>query len=81
MKILHIISSANPQNGGPIQGIKNYESALLKIININNNTIHLKRTLLCLDNTDDVLKFGIPESINIVALGNSVSRWKYNKYL
>ena len=81
MKILHIISSANPKNGGPVQGIKNYESALLKIININNNTILLKRTLLCLDNTDDVLKFGIPESINIVALGNSVSRWKYNKYL
>ena len=46
----------------------------------NGNKIHLQRTLVCLDNADDVLKFRMPNTINLIPLGISVSKFQYNKY-
>lgn len=73
MKILHIISSANPINGGPIQGIRNYEKALIEL--------GVKRDLVCFDNQEDIVKWQFPTTLRIIGLGSSKTGWQYNKQL
>lgn len=73
MKILHIISGADPKHGGPIQGIRNYESAL--------NHLAVERSLVCFETPENLKKWEFPNTIKVIGLGNSISRWQYNAVL
>lgn len=73
IKILHIISSANPKTGGPIQGIRNYEKALYDL--------GVQRDLVCFENMDAVLGWDFPQTLNVIGLGDSKTGWQYNKAL
>ena len=69
MKILQIISSMQPENGGMCQGLRNTIPELQKL-GITNDVI-------CLDNpnSDYLGKDCFP----IYALGEAKTAWKYNK--
>jgi glycosyltransferase involved in cell wall biosynthesis len=73
LKILHIISSANPKIGGPIQGIRNYEKALVDL--------GIQRDLVCLDNPEAVKNWEFPTTLNVIGLGDSKTSWQYNELL
>jgi glycosyltransferase involved in cell wall biosynthesis len=73
LKILHIIASANPKNGGPIQGIRNYESAL--------HLLGVQRSLLSFDSPEAILDWNFPSSLKVIGLGQSKTGWQYNKLL
>lgn len=73
MKILHVISSANPTSGGPIQGIRNYEAAAVNYLSY--------RTVVCFEERENITLWDFPESLNIVALGKSKTPWQYNAKL
>jgi glycosyltransferase involved in cell wall biosynthesis len=71
LKILHIISGASPETGGPIQGIRNYEEALFNL------GVH--RDLVCFENPEAIKGWDFPSSLNVIALGESKTGWQYNK--
>ena len=73
MKILHVISGANPTSGGPIQGIRNYEEEIVNYLSY--------RTLVCFEELENIALWDFPESLNIVALGKSKTPWQYNAKL
>lgn len=74
MKILHIISGANPRSGGPIQGIRNYESEI----------IHYKTTqryLVCFEDAAEVAQWDFPPSLHMYPLGKPKTPWQFNASL
>jgi glycosyltransferase involved in cell wall biosynthesis len=71
LKILHIISSANPETGGPIQGIRNYEKALFDL--------GVERDLVCFDDPASIKSWGFPSTLNVIGLGESKTNWQYNE--
>ncbi|RKS13309.1 glycosyltransferase [Flavobacterium sp. 120] len=73
MKILHIIASANPESGGLIQGIRNYEEAL--------HLLGIQRDLLCFETPSDILEWQFPVSLKVIGLGTSKTGWQYNEKL
>lgn len=73
IKILHIISSANPKIGGPIQGIRNYEKALYDL--------GVQRDLVCFENPDSVQGWDFPATLNVIGLGESKTGLQYNNAL
>ena len=73
MKILHIISGANPTSGGPIQGIRNYEAEIVHKLS--------DRHLACFEEPEDVALWDFPKSLKIVALGKAKTPWQYNAQL
>lgn len=73
MKILHVISGANPTSGGPIQGIRNYQAAIVNYLSY--------RTVVCFEERENITLWDFPESLNIVALGKSKTPWQYNAKL
>lgn len=73
LKILHIISSANPKTGGPIQGIRNYEKALVEL--------GVQRDLVCFDNPESIKDWDFPSTLKVIGLGESRTGWQYNNTL
>ena len=73
MKILHIISGASPEKGGPIQGIRNYEKALVNL--------GIQRDLVCFDNPEAIKAWDFPASLQVIGLGEAKTGWQYNKAL
>jgi glycosyltransferase involved in cell wall biosynthesis len=73
MKILHLIPSANPIIGGPIQGIRNYQNDLVDL------GVH--RDLVTFENPEDIKLWQFPESLNLIGLGKSHTSLQYNKNL
>lgn len=73
LKILHIITSANPKIGGPIQGIRNYEKALVDL--------GVKRDLVCFDNPESIKDWDFPSTLKVIGLGESKTGWQYNNTL
>lgn len=73
MKILHIISGANPTSGGPIQGIRNYEAEIVHFLS--------EQHLVCFEESADVALWDFPKSLKIVALGKAKTPWQYNSKL
>jgi glycosyltransferase involved in cell wall biosynthesis len=71
LKILHIISSANPKIGGPIQGIRNYEKALIEL--------GIQRDLVCFDSPEAIKGWEFPSTLNVIGLGTAKTGWQYNK--
>ncbi|MFI8604784.1 glycosyltransferase [Cellulophaga baltica] len=71
MKILRVIPSMHPKQGGPCQGIRNSIPELEKL-GIHNEVV-------CLDDT--VSDYGIEDSFKIHAIGQSNTPWKYQKNL
>jgi glycosyltransferase involved in cell wall biosynthesis len=71
LKILHIISGASPETGGPIQGIRNYEKALFDL--------GVQRDLVCFDNPEAIKEWSFPSTLNVIGLGESKTGWQYNK--
>ncbi|WP_369765673.1 glycosyltransferase [Flavobacterium sp. WC2429] len=71
LKILHIISGASPETGGPIQGIRNYEKALFDL--------GVQRDLVCFENPEAIKGWGFPSTLNVIGLGQSKTGWQYNK--
>ncbi len=71
MKILRVISSMNPDSGGPCQGIRNAIPEL--------NTMGIYNEVVCLDHPmENFLK---QDTFIINALGPSKTSWCYNKEL
>jgi glycosyltransferase involved in cell wall biosynthesis len=69
MKILHVISSMNPEIGGPGQGIRNFEHGL--------KGKDTTREIVCFNSQESVdswENFGL----KIYGLGDSSSAWQYN---
>lgn len=73
MKILSVITSVNPKEGGPIQGIRNYHSDLVML--------GCTREVVTFEEAEDILKWNFPETIKIHALGKSFSSLQFNKKL
>lgn len=73
LKILHIISGASPETGGPIQGIRNYEKALFDL--------GVQRDLVSFDNPEAIKGWDFPSTLNVIGLGNSKTVWRYNRVL
>ena len=72
MKILHIISSCNPENGGPIEGVKQFNYFYKK------NSI--KAEILCSDSPNE--KFIKDKRLpKVNALGHGLFRYSYNPKL
>jgi glycosyltransferase involved in cell wall biosynthesis len=73
LKILHIISGASPESGGPIQGIRNYEETL--------SNLGVDKDLVCFNNPEAIKGWGFPSTLNVIGLGESKTGWQYNKAL
>lgn len=73
LKIVHIISSADPKVGGPIQGIRNYEKALVNL--------GVQRDLVCFNNPEAIKNWDFPSTLNVIGLGIAKTGWQYNKEL
>ena len=73
MKLLHIISGASPESGGPIQGIRNYHEA--------SNLLGIDRTIICFENQSDLISWNFPESLKLIGLGNAKNLWQRNPAL
>ncbi|WP_158974665.1 glycosyltransferase [Cellulophaga sp. L1A9] len=71
MKILRVIPSMHPKQGGPCQGIRNSIPELEKL-GIHNEVV-------CLDET--ISDYGIKDPFPIHTLGSSTTPWKYHKNL
>ncbi len=73
MKILHIISGVNPKNGGPIQGIRNYQ----------NDLVHLgiERHIVTFEELKEIELWGFQDSFQFHALGKPRTSWHYNAAL
>jgi glycosyltransferase involved in cell wall biosynthesis len=73
LKILHIISGVNPKNGGPIQGIRNYQNELV--------TLGVERHIVTFEETNDIALWEFPDTLKIHALGKPKTSWQYNEKL
>jgi glycosyltransferase involved in cell wall biosynthesis len=73
LKLLHIISGASPESGGPIQGIRNYHEA--------SNMLGIERTVVCFENQADLKSWNFPNSLKLVGLGNANNLWQRNSAL
>lgn len=71
MKILRVIPSMNPKNGGPCQGIRNVLPELAKL-GITNHVV-------CLD--DPQSKFLLDDPFVTYALGEGLGKWHYHSKL
>ena len=72
MKILHIISSCNPENGGPIEGVKQFNYFYKKK--------SIKAEILCSDSPNE--KFIKDKRLpKVNALGHGLFRYSYNPKL
>ncbi|SIS42620.1 Glycosyltransferase involved in cell wall bisynthesis [Zobellia uliginosa] len=71
MKILRVIASMNPKQGGPCQGIRNAIPELLKL--------GVENEVVCFDELDaDYLG---KDSFKIYAIGGAKNPWRYNSKL
>lgn len=70
MKILSVIPSVNPKAGGPIQGIRNYQSELVKL--------GCTRDIVTFEDAKDVINWDFPATLKIHSLGKAVSPLSYN---
>lgn len=73
MKYLSIIARANPEIGGPIQGIRNLEFEIFKL--------ESSMEIVTFEEPEDVLKWNFSETIIIHALGKSQTALQFNKKL
>ena len=73
MKLLHIISGASPESGGPIQGIRNYQDA--------SEDLNIDRTVLCFESQSDLNSWNFPPSLKMIGLGNAKNIWQRNPIL
>ena len=73
MKILHIISGVSPENGGPIQGIRNYQNGLV--------SLGVERHIATFEETKDIALWDFPDTLKIHALGKPKTFWQYNALL
>ena len=73
MKILSIITSVNPEMGGPIQGIRNYQSTLVNL--------GCSRDVVTFEDSNDVLSWDFSESLIIYSLGKAKTQLAYNNNL
>jgi glycosyltransferase involved in cell wall biosynthesis len=73
LKLLHVISRVNPSSGGPIQGIRNFESDI-----VNYNT---ERHIVCFEEPAEIALWDFPKSLYFHALGKAKTIWQYNKNL
>ena len=71
MHLLHIITSMDPVNGGPSQGIRNLDHSMLEL--------GVTREIVCQDNPDS--KYLNKEYLQIHAIGEGKGIWRYNKGL
>lgn len=70
MKILSVISSVNPKAGGPIQGIRNYQSDLVKL--------GCTRDIVTFEDANDVIDWDFPATLKIHALGKAENPLAYH---
>ena len=70
MKLLHIISGASPESGGPIQGIRNYHEA--------SHSLGIERTVVCFENQADLNSWNFSNSLKLIGLGNANNHWQRN---
>ena len=73
LKLLHIISGASPESGGPIQGIRNYHDA--------SQSLGIDRTIVCFENQTDLNSWNFPKSLSLIGLGNAKNLWQRNTVL
>ena len=73
MKILHIISGVNPKNGGPIQGIRNYQNDLV--------SLGIERHIATFEEPKEIELWGFPHSLQFHAFGKPKTSWQYNASL
>jgi len=73
LKLLHIISGASPESGGPIQGIRNYHEA--------SHSLGIERTIVCLENQADLNSWNFSKSLKLIGLGNANNIWQRNTAL
>lgn len=71
MKILRIIPSMNPEEGGPCRGIRNSIPEMQKL--------GLENEVVCLDAIDS--DYDIKDNFRIHKLGKASNLWSYNKQL
>lgn len=71
MRILHVIASMDPENGGPCQGIRDSNNELMKL--------GIEREVVCLDGPE--ASFLGKDLFPIYALGPSKSKWQYSPKL
>lgn len=73
MKILSVIPSVNPKAGGPIQGIRNYQSTLIQL--------GYSRDIVTFEDTNDVIDWDFPATLKIHALGKAKNPLAYHPEL
>jgi glycosyltransferase involved in cell wall biosynthesis len=71
MKILHVITSMDPKNGGPSQGLRNLSSFNMKL--------GLEVEVVCLDDVNQ--DYGINEKVFINKLGKGKTSFQYSPIL
>ena len=71
LRLLHCISSVNPEHGGPIEGLKQLAAA--------NRTIGNSVEVVCLDRPEDAWVRACP--IRCHALGPALGRYGYSRRL
>lgn len=71
MKILHVITSMDPKNGGPSQGLRNLSNFNLKL--------GLDVEVVCLDDVNQ--DYGLNEKVFINKLGNGKTSFQYSPTL
>lgn len=71
MKVLRVISSMDPQKGGPCQGIRNAIPELTKL--------GVSNEVVCLDNPEE--SFLTQDKFKIIALGPAKTSWCYSNKL
>lgn len=70
MKILSVIPSVNPKAGGPIQGIRNYQSTLVQL--------GCTRDIVTFEDANDVFDWDFPATLKIHALGKTENPLAYH---
>jgi glycosyltransferase involved in cell wall biosynthesis len=73
MKILSVITRANPKMGGPIQGIRNWA--------FESDRIGLNMDVVTFEELEDVQNWGFDKNLTIIPLGKHQTRFYYNKNL
>ncbi len=70
MKILSVIPSANPKAGGPIQGIRYYQSTLVQL--------GCSRDIVTFEDSNDVIDWDFPVTLKVHSLGKVNNPFSYN---
>ncbi|QEG01054.1 D-inositol 3-phosphate glycosyltransferase [Stieleria maiorica] len=71
MKVLQVVSSMNPDQGGVCQGIRNTLPAMA--------SFDCDSDVVCLDGVDDT--YGVADSFRVIRLGERIGPWAYSKKL